>query len=33
MHACDFRDVEDRVGSVLIIVGCHFSLQEVIKKL
>lgn len=28
VHACDFRDVDDRVGAVLIIVCCHFSLEE-----
>lgn len=32
MHACDFGDVEDRVGAVLIIVGCHFSLDEMLKQ-
>lgn len=28
VHACDFRDVEDGVGAVLVVVGRHFSLQE-----
>lgn len=28
VHACDFRDVEDRVGAVLVVVSRHFGLKE-----